>query len=339
VLPVAYLLGFLALVVVHRLFLVPIVGLLAGMALMGGQFGFYWHLGDRLFPRRSGSNVEAVIEPTGVPARELIVSGHHDSAPVARIFSGPLHRLYAVAIFLPYVFFLFELILLARLALTGETIVPAWTLVVLAAGFVPVAGYFMLVALRRGSPGAGDNLVASVLAMRFAREIAARKGDLLHSTRLRVVSFDSEEAGLRGASAYMRAHAEELKRLPCYHLNFDSIYQLGHLQVLTSDINGTVRLSTEMVETLETCARENGHAIGRFGMLFGAGGTDAAESARKGLTATTVIAMPTTIVRDGLVYHTPRDTVDHIEPAAVEACLRLTATYLRRLEHGGQPAD
>ena len=144
--------------------------------------------------------------------------------------------------------------------------------------------------------------MASVLAVRFAREIAARKGELLRSTRLRVVSFDSEEAGLRGAAAYMRAHAEELGRLPCFHLNFDSIYQLGHLQALTSDINGTVRLSAEMVETLETCARENGHAIGRFGMLFGAGGTDAAESARKGLSATTVIAMPTTIIRDGLVY-------------------------------------
>jgi aminopeptidase YwaD len=149
-----------------------------------------------------------------------------------------------------------------------------------------------------------------------------------------VVSFDSEEAGLRGASAYMRAHAPDLGRLPCFHLNFDSIYQLGHLQVLTTDINGTVRLCGEMVETLEACARENGHALGRFGMLIGAGGTDAAESARKGLHATTVIAMPTAIVRDGLVDHTPRDTVDRIEPAAVEACMRLAVSYLRRLEAG-----
>ena len=282
--------------------------------------------------------MEAVIEPAGVARRELIVSGHHDSAPVARIFSGPLHRLYAVAIFLPYVFFLFELVLLARAVVTRETVSALWALLVLAIGFIPVAGYFLLVALRRGSPGAGDNLVASVLAARFAREIAARKGELLLSTRLRVVSFDSEEAGLRGASAYMRAHAEELRRLPCSHLNFDSIYQLGHLQALTTDINGTVRLDAEMVETLETCARENGHAIGRFGMLFGAGGTDAAESARRGLPATTVIAMPTAIIRDELVYHTPRDTVDHVEPAAVEACMQLAAAYLRRLEQAGHAA-
>ena len=206
----------------------------------------------------------------------------------------------------------------------------------LSRGFVPVAGYFLLVALRRGSPGAGDNLVSSVLVARLAREIAERKGQLLRSTRLRVVSFDSEEAGLRGAAAYMRSHAKDLERLPCFHLNFDSIYQLEHLQVLTSDINGTVRLSGEMVETLEACALENGLSLGRFGMLFGAGGTDAAESARRGMPATTVIAMPTTIVRDELVYHTPRDTVDRIEPAAVEACMKLGVSYLRRLEQDGR---
>ena len=159
----------------------------------------------------------------------------------------------------------------ARTALTGETFVPPGPWLCLPRGSSRLPGTSCSSLSAGEAPGAGDNLVASVLAMRFAREIAARKGELLQSTRLRVVSFDSEEAGLRGASAYMRAHAEELKRLPCYHLNFDSIYQLGHLQALTSDINGTVRLSTEMVETLETCARENGHAIGRFGMLFRSG--------------------------------------------------------------------
>jgi len=345
-LPVAYAAGFLVLAVLHRFFLVPIVGLLAGIVLMAGQFGFYRHLGDFFFPRRTGLNVEAVIEPAAVVERELVISGHHDSAPIARIFSGPLHRMYAVAIFLPYVFFLFELVLLALPVLTVRAGSPSWTLPVLAVGVIPVAGYFLLVALRRGSPGAGDNLVASMLAARVGREIALRKAELLRSTRLRVVSFDAEEAGLRGAAAYMRAHSGDLGAVPCFHLNFDSIYQLAHLQALTTDINGTIRLSAEMVATLQACARENGHDLRRFGMLFGAGGTDAAESARRGLAATTIIAMPTAIVRDGLVYHTPRDTVDHIEPGAVEACMKLAVSYLRRLEDGreapsgapGQPA-
>jgi len=44
--------------------------------------------------------------------------------------------------------------------------------------------------------------------------------------------------------------------------------------------------------------------------------------------------MPTAVVREGLVYHTPRDRVEAIEPGVVEACLRLVARYVALLESG-----
>ena len=44
--------------------------------------------------------------------------------------------------------------------------------------------------------------------------------------------------------------------------------------------------------------------------------------------STSIIAIPTEIVREGLVYHTPRDTVEHIEPAVVEACMRIVLRFL-----------
>ena len=173
------------------------------------------------------------------------------------------------------------------------------------------------------------------MAVALGREIAARKSDLLLTTRLRIVSFDAEEAGLRGSAAYMRRRAASL--LPCFHLNFDSLYAREELAVLTSDINGSVPLSAAMVEELVVCARECGVSIRRFAMIFGAGGTDAAESSRRGVPSTTVIAMPTKIFRGNLVYHTPRDVVEHVEPAVVEACMRITAVFLRRMENGKQP--
>jgi putative aminopeptidase FrvX len=148
------------------------------------------------------------------------------------------------------------------------------------------------------------------------------------------VSFDAEEAGLRGAAAYFRAHAAELKRLPCAHLNFDSLYRLRDLQVFTSDVNGTVRLSRPLVDRLIACAIECGVEMRTFGMVFGGGGTDAAESARAGIPSTSIVALPTEVVRRGLVYHTPRDTVEHIEPAAVEACMRIALRFLAVLETG-----
>jgi hypothetical protein len=302
------------------------------------QFGFYRHLGDALFPRRTGTNVEAVIEPAGKAERELILSGHHDSAPVARIFSGPFGALYPVAIIAPYLFFGVELVLLlVRLSGSAEAAARPWVLPFLVAGLPFVAGYFFLVALRHGSPGAGDNLVSSIMMVRLGKDIAGRRDALLRSTRIRIVSFDAEEAGLRGASAYCRAHAAGLKRLPCVHLNFDSLYRLQDLQVLTSDINGIVRLSRPLADRLVACAEEFGFPMRTFGMVFGAGGTDAAECARAGIASTSVIAIPTSIVRSGLVYHTPRDTVEHIEPAVVEACMRIVLRFLERLEAGHAP--
>ncbi len=338
-LPAAYLVGFASIYLIGGIYLVPIAGLVAGILLMLFQFAWYLHIGDAFFFRKTGVNVEAVIEPSGEPERELLLSGHHDSAPVARIFAGPFRSLYVVAIFLPYAFFLIELGVLAALQVGADASPPGWALPVLVAGLPAAAGYFSMVALRRGSPGAGDNLIASVMVSCLAAQIAQRRDDLLRTTRLRVISFDAEEAGLRGASAYMRSHAPELKRLPCWHLNFDSIYRVGWLQVLTSDINGRQPLSREMVDELVRCASARGIRLRRFGMLFGGGATDAAESARRGIRSTSIIALPTEIVRRDLVYHTPEDTVEHIEPAVVEACLRIAAGYLEALESPGVRRD
>ncbi len=332
ILPVSYALGMFALVLPRALALLPALGLLGGIIIMACQFGIYSHFPDFLFPRRRGWNVSALLEPSEPARRELIVSGHHDSAPVARIFSSPFSKLYAPAIFLPYAFFLLELgLLVARI--TGGIARP-WPLILLAVGIPAVLGYFLLVDTRRGSPGAGDNLVASTMVLGLARALAEERASSLTSTRLRILSFDAEEAGLRGSSAWFRGHGSELSSIPRFHLNFDSLYSLKDLQVLESDVNGLVALDKGMAADLIACAAEEGYEMRSYSMLFGGGATDAAEGARAGIRASSIIAMPTDIVREGLVYHTPRDTADRIEPAAIEACMKITLRYLAKLETG-----
>ena len=333
-LPIAYLIGIVSLFIVHGFYLAPALGIIAGVTLMCSQFWFYSHLGDHLFPRRFCLNVDGVIEPEGEAEIELILSGHHDSAPIARIYSGPFQRFYAIVIIAPYIFYFLELGLLLALLLGGLKSIPLWATLGLLAGLPFVIGYFFLVNMRKGSPGAGDNLIASVLVTRIAREIAVRKSELLRRTRIRVVSFDAEEAGLRGSAAYMGAHREELGEIPVFMLNFDSLYNAEHLQVLLSDINGTVKLSHNLAEDVIECLGVDGYKPRLFSLIFGAGGTDAAEAARAGIEATTVIALSTAIVREDLVYHTHRDTVEAIESEAVEACLRLITRYLGLIELG-----
>ena len=76
-----------------------------------------------------------------------------------------------------------------------------------------------------------------------------------------------------------------------------------------------------------------GYTAGLAVMRFGGGGTDAAELARAGVHATTMLGMSTRVVRDGLVYHTLADTVDAIEPEAVEACLAVGEGLALELDH------
>jgi aminopeptidase YwaD len=338
ILPIAYALGAIALFLPRAIAIVPTMVLAAGMVIGHCQFGRYLHFPDFLFPRKRAWNVSAVIEPSGTPTGELILSGHHDSAPLARIFSSPFAKFYALAVFLPYVFLFLELgILVARIA--GALEAPgAWAIPALAAGIPSVLGYFLLVDTRRGGPGAGDNLVSSAMVARIARELGVEGEGRLKHTRLRVLSFDAEEAGLRGSAAWFREHAGELSRLPCHHLNFDSLYSVRDLQVLTSDVNGIVPLSGEMAAELIGCAAAEGIELKPFAMLFGGGATDAAEGARAGIGASTIIAMPTAIVRDDLVYHTPRDTPDRIEPGVIEACMRIALRYAARLDGLTGPA-
>jgi len=87
---------------------------------------------------------------------------------------------------------------------------------------------------------------------------------------------------------------------------------------------------------MATQCREIADGLGYTTRLFaitpGGGGTDAAEFARVGVQATTLIGMPTALIRDKMVYHTLDDTVEHIEPAAVEASLKIALKYILEKE-------
>ena len=295
----------------------------------GLQFGYYLELYDRLYPQQECHNVTAVLEPRGEIRQQLIFSAHHDSAQELKFLKGS-QKLYVLKIILPdAVRFLAAVtawVWLAGQALTGQ--MPAFIpllRIVLAIGFISVFSKFFLFG-DQAVPGAGDNLIASAmlveLAARFGNAASPGRSRLEH-TRLILVSFDAEEAGLRGSRAWVRAHRAELAAYPTCALNIDSIYTLRDLQLMTTDLNNHVRLDRPLAEQCARIARGQGYPAGFAIMRFGGGGTDAAELTRAGVRATTLIAMSSQVIRDGLVYHTMQDTVDAIEPEAVAACLAI----------------
>ena len=203
------------------------------------------------------------------------------------------------------------------------------------AGLLFVAPFFFYFS-RRGSPGAGDNLAACAMGIKIAELLGGQQAPRpLQQTRVVVLSTDGEEPGMLGAEAFARVHQEELKELKTYVLDFDTIYKAADLTLVTKDRNATIRLSGTMVADCRRIAADLGYPIKAGPIPTGGGATDAARFAEIGVEAVSILPMSMALIQEDTWFHTPNDTVEHIEPAAVEACLSIAYRYILEKDRAG----
>lgn len=314
----------------------------AGLVVLIGQFFFYYALLDPFFPRRTGRNVLAVVEPRGEVRGQLIISGHHDSA---RIFNFLAHQpaLYALRVtggLAIYGLFLLTCWLLTLwMAATGAA--PGWSAIAAAVFSVLLlwVGQLWWFASARSTPGAGDNLASTAAAWEALRHLAEQKaaGQGLSHLRVIAASWDAEEAGLRGARAWVKAgrdaQADDRLTLDTWNLNLECLYDVDELFFLTSDVNGTVKLSAELAGQCSRLLAGRGRDVPAKPIAFLTGGTDAGELARGGAQATTLIGMPWGNTQRSSVYHTPRDIVTAVSPEAVAAAIALAIDLAEELDN------
>ena len=334
--------------------LVAAVLVTVGLAVMVAEFFLYREALDPFFPRRTGTNLLATLEPTGEVRGELIVSGHHDSA---RVFNFLVHQpsLYPVRVFggigSLVLLFLVSWVLSVQSLVTGS--VPAWS----TAAAIGFSVLFLLVgqlwwfASSRHTEGAGDNLASSCAAIEFLRDMAGERsaGHGLAHLRITAASWDAEECGLRGSRAWRRARAvadsartsegdsqlalARASNHPVWNLNLECLYDPADFFLLTSDINGSVGLSAELASrcsALLSCEGRPNVPINPIAFLTG--GTDAAETARAGAQSTTLMGMPWGNAERSAVYHTPADTVDSVSEQAVADAIGLATALARELD-------
>ncbi len=292
------------------------------------QFVRYWEVFDPLFPKTTGYNVFGTIEPEGEVRQQVIVSGHHDAAYVFQLIAH-VPKYYARFITGGILFLVlgFLVSLVGTILAIFHISLPGWISLVLIAGsllLLPLAFFTS----GQVSPAAGDNMIAVAIANETAKLFhdAKKVGtNPLRHTRLMVASFDAEEAGLRGARAFCQKHREELLRVKTYVLNIDTLYKVKDLSFLEKDLNASVKLSHEMAQDCVDIAKSLGYPAKISIMPFGAGSTDAAEFGKMRVEATTLVGISFDIsqFREGLVYHTPNDLSKYIEPAMVEAALKI----------------
>jgi aminopeptidase YwaD len=302
------------------------------------QFVYYWGLFDVFYKKKTGSNIVGTIEPDNLSdvQQEIIVCGHLDSAWIVN-FIVKAQKIYAIRLIISigYVLVVFALIWLWTIYYTITGNIPFFdnflkygSLV----GFPIVIQLLWYIDWKKGSPGAGDNLISCTMAIVIGKILnnAKKSGNnLLKNTRVKIICFDAEEAATKGSQAYAKVHKQEFAALPTYALCPDCIYNMKDFAILKSDQNGYTKNDMGIINDCVEIGKKFGYEnIPVNPWPFGGGASDAAPLSRAGAKAMSFMGMSTKIIRDDLVQHTSNDTVNAVEPKIVEAIMKIMLEYI-----------
>ncbi len=287
------------------------------------HFVLYRKVIDPLFPKRESTNITAVRPCTGEVKQRIFLNGHMDAAwefPLNYYFGGIVFETPGVMATVGVFFYLgLSASVLLGAGAWAQT-AGRWGLL-----FVP---FFALLAMtyqpKRIVDGANDNLSGCYMGIAVLNEME-RLGVNLENTEVGVILTGSEEAGLRGAKAWVRAHREEYRDVPTYIVCFDTIHDPRHLMVNKRDLNGTVRSDPELCGRFLDAARKAGVPC-RTGKvpLFG-GSTDSAAFTQGGFRSIGVTGL-NHVLED--YYHTRRDSCDNMNAEGLENCYKATVTLI-----------
>lgn len=322
-------------------FFAPVITVLfclIGLFLALTQFGLYWEVVDKLFPKKTGHNMLALKKPTGTVERRILFNGHADAAwewPVNYKLGGVGFESHAIIGFAGlFYYMIFACISCFKCGAFG---VPdeSWLIKVGLWGllFVPfLIGLFWLWNEKRVVDGANDNLTGCEMGVELMKQLAENGIDLEH-TEIGVLVTGSEEAGLRGAKAFVEQHQGEFDDVPTFIYSFDTIHDPKQLMVNYRDLNGTVKADKD-VSDLFMEAAENIGIFCKKGWVPPLGGaTDSAAFAQGGFRATGVTGL-SHVLED--YYHTRRDTYDNMNKQGIADCYAVTVETLALFDEGAK---
>ncbi|MDR3345409.1 MAG: M20/M25/M40 family metallo-hydrolase [Oscillospiraceae bacterium] len=316
-----------------------IVGVLGGLPLIL-EFVLYWRFIDPLFKKQTSHNVIARYNSTGTTKKRIILVGHADSQ-YEWTLNYKLGGNGMKGVLIPAVVGFVVIVVAALLKTLTEALGADWAwLNVLYeivrwgifAFFPFFAGFLFFQSHSKSVPGAADNLSGCQIAMSVLEELADA-GIRFEDTEVDVVLSGSEEAGLRGAKAYVERHTAELHdpSVDTIVIALDTFRDLKDMAVYDRDRSGTVRHDKRVKELVKTAAAHCGLDLPYASIYIGA--SDAAAFTKAGIPATGFAAMDPTPPR---YYHTRLDNWDILEPDAIEKGLEVTLEAVCMF--GGQQA-
>lgn len=285
------------------------------------EFLMYKQFIDPLFIGHPSHNLIATRKPKGEVKKRIILVGHSDSqyewilnyklgGTGMKLFLIPA----VVGLVLCCLFSLIKGIIVDFKGIETEAVNTIFLVVgiFLCIFIIPYIGFLFFQSYTKSVPGANDNLSGCLAVMSVLKHLE-EAGVRFENTEVRVILSGSEEAGLRGAKAYAKAHEAELKEVETVVIACDTMRDLEDMAVYDRDLSGTLKHDKQVKELVKTAAANCGWDIPYASIYLGA--CDAAAFTQRGIKATGFAAMDPTPPR---YYHTRLDSPDTLVPEALK---------------------
>ena len=179
--------------------------------------------------------------------------------------------------------------------------------------------------------GANDNLSGIAILQGIAESLGNREQIVADYTKVLLVAFGSEEAGLRGSKQWMKRHKDELAGKPFYFLNFDGIAKSDDMHVINRERTLGVSYNPEVVRMVVKSAEQVGIKLKCRELPFGA--TDGSAVVQGGFSnGASMEAMDIDKPEVKQWYHTINDTADEVEPEALERARKLSMEFIQLVD-------
>ena len=296
------------------------------------EFLFYRSFVDFLFPKRVSRNVYAVRKPSGTVKKRIIFGGHSD-ATYEWTYSW-LGEKTGVAIAIVGSVLSMLIGLVANVVNAVSTVVRAandmgvvskwqggwavWSVLLLCTiPFAVMIAFF--INYKVVVDGANDNLSANYIAMSVLKEMH-ESGVRFENTEVGCLLSGSEEAGLRGAKAFAKAHLEELSdpEVETVFISLDTMREIEELRVCNFGCTGTVKNDRSVGELIREAGRACGIEIPDSELYPGA--VDAEAFSMHGLRSSGLTGVSHDAKR---YYHTRQDTADNISEECIAVSLNI----------------
>ena len=291
------------------------------------HFVLYRQIIDPLFPEKESVNVTALRPCTGEVRQRIFLNGHIDAAwefPLNYHFGGVVFEIPGIMAVVGVLFYMLLGICFLCSADAWIRSAGLWGLL-----FVP---FFLLVGCtynpRRVVEGANDNLTGCCMGITVLREMERLGMNTAH-TELGVILTGSEEAGLRGAKAWCKAHGKDYHDVPTYIVCFDTIHNPQKLMVNIKDLNGTVSSDQELGMLFLRAAEEMNVPCAKGSVPLMGGSTDSAAFTQGGFRSVGITGLSHRLED---YYHTRRDTFGNLDENGLKNCYMATLRFIEMAE-------